>query len=317
MITKSQDFEGKKSECRFRSIYAFHASVHLQKKETTMEKKEKITPCLWYNGNAAEAADLYCSVFADAKIASRSPYVIEISVSGQKMTLLDGGPMYQPNPSISLFNICETENELTRSWDALTKEGSVLMPLDTYPWSKKYGWVTDKFGVSWQLSLGKLEDVGQKITPCLMFTGKQCGRAEEALEFYSSVFKISKTDGILYEGENKKLVQHAQFALLGQKFMVMDSAEMHNFDFSEGVSLTIHCETQEEIDFYWEKLTESGKESMCGWLKDKFGVSWQVVPVILEKILSDPQKAGKAAKAFMAMRKLDIEQIVQATLETA
>ena len=99
--------------------------------------------------------------------------------------------------------------------------------------------------------------------------------------------------------------------------MVMDSAENHNFDFSEGVSLTIHCETQEEIDFYWEKLTESGKESMCGWLKDKFGVSWQVIPVVLDKIMNDPEKAGKAAKAFMAMRKLDIEQIVQATLETA
>jgi len=81
------------------------------------------------------------------------------------------------------------------------------------------------------------------------------------------------------------------------------------------VSLTIHCESQDEIDYYWQKLTESGEESMCGWLKDRFGVSWQVVPVVLEKIMGDPAKAGKAAKAFMAMRKLDIEQIVHATLE--
>ena len=96
--------------------------------------------------------------------------------------------------------------------------------------------------------------------------------------------------------------------------MLMESAHNHNFSFSEGVSLTIHCETQEEIDYYWERLTEGGEESMCGWLKDKFGVSWQIIPVLLSKIMSDPAKAGKAAQAFMAMRKLYIEQIVQASI---
>ncbi len=280
-----------------------------------MNPKEKISPCLWYNGNAEEAAALYCSVLAETKIMARSPYVIEINVSGQSITLLNGGPKYQPNPSISLFWVCESEKEIEDVWTAFTKEGSVVMPLDKYPWSGKYGWVNDTFGVSWQVALGKVKDVGQKITPCLMFTGKQCGRAEEAMQFYSSVFKVSKTDGILYDERNRKLVQHAQFSLLGQKFMVMDSEEHHQFGFSEGVSLTIHCETQEEIDYYWTKLTESGEESMCGWLKDKFGVSWQIVPTILDSIMSDPVKAGKAAKAFMAMRKLVIEQIVQATLK--
>lgn len=279
-----------------------------------MKRNEKITPCLWYNGDAEEAAALYCSGFDGAKVVARSAFVIELSMSGQSITLLNGGPKYQPNPSISFFYVCETEKELERIWDALKKGGTVLMALGKYPWSEKYGWVSDKFGVSWQLALGKVNEVGQKITPCLLFTGKQFGRAEEALNYYSSIFKNSKTDGILYEEKNKKIVQHAQFALLGQKFMVMDSVEEHKFTFSEGVSLTIHCETQEEIDYYWQKLTESGEESMCGWLKDKFGVSWQVIPTILEKIMSDPVKAGKAAKAFMAMRKLDIEQIVQASL---
>jgi predicted 3-demethylubiquinone-9 3-methyltransferase (glyoxalase superfamily) len=279
-----------------------------------MKRNEKITPCLWYNGNAEEAAALYCSGFEGAKVVARSAFVIELTVSGQSITLLNGGPKYQPNPSISFFYVCETEKELERIWDALTKGGTVLMALGKYPWSEKYGWVSDKFGVSWQLALGEVNEVGQKITPCLLFAGKQYGRAEEALNYYSSIFKNSKTDGILYEEKNKKIVQHAQFALLGQKFMVMDSAEKHKFTFSEGVSLTIHCETQEEIDYYWQKLTESGEESMCGWLKDRFGVSWQVIPTILEKIMSDPVKAGKAAKAFMAMRKLDIEQIVQASL---
>jgi predicted 3-demethylubiquinone-9 3-methyltransferase (glyoxalase superfamily) len=282
--------------------------------------KELITPCLWFDGQAKEAGAFYCSNFANAKIMAQSPVVTEIEVSGQDITLLDGGPKYQPNASISLFYICETEEEIDQIWRIFSKQGSVLMPLDKYDWSDKYGWINDQYGVSWQFSLGKIEDVRQKITPCLLFTGKQYGRAEEALNHYSTIFKNPKQDGILHYGNNEApeqegKVKHAQIAFNGQKFMFMDSAQPHNFTFNEGVSLTIHCETQDDIDYYWEKLTESGEESMCGWLKDKFGVSWQVIPTILSKIMSDPDKAGKAAQAFMQMRKFDIEKIVQATLD--
>ena len=281
--------------------------------------KENITPCLWYNGQAQEAAALYCSVFTDAKITAQSPIVTAINVSGHSITLLDGGPMYKPNPSISFFYICEKEDELNKIWNAFSKEGTVLIPLDKYPWSEKYGWINDKFGISWQIALGNLSDVGQKITPSLMLTDKQYGRADEAIAHYSSIFKNVKVDGILRYGANELpdqegKVKHAQFALNDQKFMIMESAAPHNFTFTEGISLTIHCETQKEIDYYWEKLTESGAESMCGWLKDKFGVSWQIIPTVLNKIMSDPAKAGKAAQAFMSMRKLNIEQIVQASI---
>ena len=281
--------------------------------------KEKITPCLWFNGQAKEAATLYCSVFANTKITAQSPIVTAIDVSGQSFTLLDGGPKYKPNASISFYYICEKEDELNNIWNAFSKEGIVMMPLDKYPWGEKYGWINDKFGISWQLALGKISEVGQKITPCLLFTGKQYGRVDEAIELYSSIFKNPKVDGILRYGANELpdqegKVKHAQMSLNGYKFMLMESAAQHNFTFTEGVSLTIHCETQEEIDHYWERLTESGAESMCGWLKDKFGVSWQIIPTILNKIMSDPNKAGKAAQAFMAMRKLNIEQIVQASI---
>lgn len=276
--------------------------------------KEKITPCVWHNQTGKEAAALYCRLFNDTKIVSESPYVTNLSFSGQLLMLLDGGPQYKPNPSISFFYICETQEELDRIWHGLLPNGTVLMPLGQYPWSDRYGWITDAYGTSWQLSVGKLADVGQKLTPCLMFTGDQLGRAEEALQYYSSIFKNTAIDGILYDEQNKRYVMHAQFALEGQKFMVMDSDEDHQFSFTDGVSLTIHCNTQEEIDYFWNHLTEGGSESMCGWLKDKFGVSWQVVPTILETLMQNPEKAGKAAKAFMSMRKLEIEQIVQATL---
>ena len=282
-------------------------------------KKKDITPCLWFNAQAKEAANLYCSVFAGAKITAQSPIVSEIDVAGQKFILLDGGPMYKPNPSISFYYICENEKELQLIWDAFSKDGNIMIPLDKYPWAEKYGWIGDQFGISWQLGLGKISDVGQRITPFLMFTGKQYGRAEEAIAFYSSVFKNPLIDGIRRYGANELpdvegKVKHAQIGLNGQKFMLMESAGAHNFTFSEGISLTIYCETQDEIDDYWEKLTESGEESMCGWLKDKFGVSWQIVPTILGKIMSDPAKAGKAAQAFMSMRKLNIEQIVHASI---
>jgi predicted 3-demethylubiquinone-9 3-methyltransferase (glyoxalase superfamily) len=281
--------------------------------------KEKITPCLWFNGQANEAAVLYCSAFDNAKITGQSPFVTGISVCGQSITLLDGGPKYQPNPSISFFYICENTQEFDRVWNALSKEGVVMMAADKYPWSEKYGWLSDKYGVSWQIALGNMDEAGQKITPCLLFTRDQYGRAEEAIAHYTSVFKNAGVEGILRYGANELpdvegKIKHAQISLNGNKFMLMDSAHNHNFTFSEGVSLTIHCETQEEIDYYWERLTEGGEESMCGWLKDKFGVSWQITPVILSKIMSDPAKAGKAAQAFMAMRKLNIEQIVQASI---
>ena len=281
--------------------------------------KEKITPCLWFDNQAREAAALYCSAFKNTRVASQSPIVTELDVAGQSLTLLDGGPMYKPNASISFYYICETEAEFDQAWKALSKSAEVMMAVDKYPWSEKYGWLNDRFGISWQIGLGKIKDVGQRLTPCFMFTGKQYGRVDEAIKHYSSVFRSAKVDGVLRYGadespEQEGKVKHAQLQLNGQALMLMESAQAHGIQFTEGVSLTVHCHTQEAIDHYWAKLTEGGEESMCGWLKDRFGVSWQIVPVELTKIMSDPNKAGKAAKAFMSMRKLNIEQIVQASI---
>jgi predicted 3-demethylubiquinone-9 3-methyltransferase (glyoxalase superfamily) len=282
--------------------------------------KELITPCLWFDNQAREAATLYCKIFPGARIVTQSSIVTEIEVAGQHFTLLDGGPMYRPNPSISLFYNCETEEEINNIWEAFSKDGFIQMPLDMYPWSEKYGWISDRFGISWQLALGMTEPVDQKIAPFLLFVGDQYGRAEEAIQHYTSIFNNSGTAGILRYTKNEQpdeegKIKLARIVLNGQKIMLMESAHAHKFAFNEGVSLTIHCNTQDEIDYYWEKLTQSGEESRCGWLKDKFGVSWQVIPTMLGKIMTDPNKAGKAAQAFMQMRKFDIEKIVQATLD--
>jgi predicted 3-demethylubiquinone-9 3-methyltransferase (glyoxalase superfamily) len=278
--------------------------------------ENQIYPCLWFDGNAKVAAEFYCSVFVNSKITSDNPIVVVFLSSGQKFMCLNGGSEYKPNPSISFYVICETINEIETAWNKLLDGGNVLMPLDKYDWSEKYGWVQDKFGISWQLTFGKFQDVGQKFTPTLMFTNKQAGRAEEAIRFYTSVFDNSSIGGILKytAGENDVLgyVKHAQFKLGQQVFMAMDSSLTHDFNFNEAISLVVECDTQKEIDLYWEKLGMEGEEGQCGWLKDKFGVSWQVVPSILGKLMNDPEKAPRVMKAFMKMKKFEIEKLVNA-----
>jgi predicted 3-demethylubiquinone-9 3-methyltransferase (glyoxalase superfamily)/uncharacterized protein YndB with AHSA1/START domain len=284
----------------------------------------KITPFLWFDGQAEEAADFYVSVFKNSEIktvtrSGDSVMVVNFSLDGQEFSALNGGPEFKVNPSISFYVVCETEAETDEVWRRLSEGGSALMPLQKYDWSEKYGWVQDRFGVSWQISLGKMEDTGQKFTPSLLFTGGKSGRGEEAVHFYTSVFSPSSITGILRYGPGEPgregTVKHAQFTLHNETFMIMDSPMNDPFTFNEGLSFLINCETQAEVDYYWGKLiADGGAESMCGWLKDKFGVSWQVVPAILPKLLShpDPAKAQRATAAMLKMRKIEIDKLTQA-----
>lgn len=279
--------------------------------------KNPIHPCLWFDGQAKAAAEFYCSVFTNSKITTDTDLVVAFELNGQNFMGLNGGPHFKINPSISFFVVCETEAEVNAAWEKLLEGGSVLMELDKYDWSERYGWVQDRFGVNWQLSYGKLKDVGQKFTPTLMFVGEQHGRAEEAINFYTSVFDNSSIVGMLKYSEQDPdetgTIKHAQFKLNENVFMAMDSGYDHQFQFNEGISLVVNCETQKEIDYFWNTFTaDGGQESMCGWLKDKFGVSWQIVPTILSKLMSDPQKAPRVMEAFMKMKKFDIDKLINA-----
>lgn len=296
--------------------------------------KQRIIPHLWFDHEAEQAARLYTSLFNRSTLGGTTHYgkegqdihgrpegtvmTVDFDLAGYSMIALNGGPHFTFNPSISLFVVCETESEIDELWAALSEGGSALMPLDAYDWSEKYGWVQDRFGLTWQLSLGDLADVGQKITPSLLFVGAQHGRAEEAVHFYTSVFDHSDVEGILrYEpGEHEKegTVKHAQFTLDGEVFMAMDSGMDHEFTFNEAVSLLIECESQEEVDYFWGKLVEGGQEQQCGWLKDRFGVSWQVSPTALRKMINDPDEAkvARVTRAFLKMKKFDIEELRRA-----
>ena len=292
--------------------------------------KQKITPFLWFDGKAEEAAHFYTSLFKNSRIvnlkhwAEGSPFPNEqimnatFELDGQQFYAFDAGPMFKFNPSISFFAVCETEEETDTVWQKLVEGGSVMMPLDKYDWSEKYGWLQDRFGISWQISYGKLSDVGQKITTSFLFTKSQHGKAEEAVNLYTSLFDNSSIEGILKytagEDQAEGTVKHAQFKLNGQVFMAMESSG-HSFEFNEAISLFVSCDTQEEIDRLWNKLiADGGSESRCGWLKDKFGVSWQIVPPVLMQLLEDKgkAKAGRVMQAMMKMIKLDIEKLKQA-----
>lgn len=297
-------------------------------------KAHKITPCLWFDRNAEEAVRFYTNLFEESEMGKMSRYGKEgyeqhgmpegtvltatFSLAGKPFLALNGGPHYKFSPAVSFFVVCERMEELEQLWNGLKDRGMVMMELDKYEWSEKYGFLTDRYGVSWQLSYGKISDTGQKISTSYMFIGDKLGRAEEAVHFYASVFPDTKIDGVLKfpeeEGELAGKVQHAQFRMLGETFMVMENALQHEFSITPAISQMIECETQDEIDHYWEKLSDGGREEQCGWLQDKFGISWQVVPAMLGKNMEDPEKAKKLTAAFMPMKKMDIK-ILQEAIE--
>jgi predicted 3-demethylubiquinone-9 3-methyltransferase (glyoxalase superfamily) len=298
--------------------------------------KKLISNGLWFDSQAEEAAKFYTSVFPNSRVADIVKYgkegfeihrrpegsvmVVEFELSGEKFVALNGGPLFTFNPSLSYFAVCETLEEADKTWNTLLNGGKALMPYQKYEWSEKYGWLTDRYGLSWQISYGKISDVGQKITPSFMFVGELCGRAEEAIQFYTSVFKDSSVKGIMKHPpggtEQEGTIAHAQFTLAGQQFMIMESnMKEHNFNFNEAISIIVNCQTQKEIDYYWEKLTaEGGKEIECGWVKDKFGVSWQVESVELTQMLKHPdkEKVGRVTNAFLQMKKFDLAKLKEA-----
>ena len=277
----------------------------------------QIYPCLWFDGNAKQAAELYCSIFNDSKITADTPMVVNFELYGKKMMGLNGGPMFKINPSISMMVTCASNEEIEIVWSKLIEGGTAMMALDKYPWSEKYGWVMDKFGMTWQLMLGELPPNGQKIVTTFLFVGDVYGKAQDAIELYTSIFPNSQAYELqrYKEGEGQQVgsLKFGHFSLAKNLFAAMDGFGAHDFKFNEGVSLVVNCDTQEEIDNYWNKLTrDGGEESRCGWLKDKFGVSWQIVPTILGMLISNLDKAPKVMQAFMQMKKIDIKQLEDA-----
>lgn len=296
---------------------------------------QKIVPHLWYDKEAKEAAEFYASIFPDSKITNVTTLhgtpsgdcdVVSFEIWGQKFMGISAGPFFKFNPSVSFMVNFDPSREkdakerINEVWNKLSEGGVALMPFDKYPFSEKYGWIQDKYGLSWQLILTNPEgEERPAIVPPLLFVGDKCGKAEEAIHFYLSVFKNSKQGLIArypkgMEPDKEGTIMFSDFMLENQWFAAMDSAHEHKFSFNEAISFMVYCDTQENIDYYWEKLSAVPEAEQCGWLKDKYGVYWQIVPREMDEMMSKgtPGQIARVTEAFLRMKKFDLAELQKA-----
>lgn len=297
-----------------------------------MALAKPITPHLWFDTQAREAAEFYCRVFPDSRITHHTVLhdtpsgdcdVMSFELRGQPFMAISAGPLFQANPAISFFvNFDRRRDPDARAridalWHELVAGGQVLMPLQAYPFSEHYGWVQDRFGISWQLLLTDPDgEERPPIMPSLMFTGDVVGRAEEAAAFYRGVFADSR-DGQLVrwpdgaDHDRAGTVMFADFRLGPTWFAAMDSGYPHGFAFNEAISFIVHCRDQAELDRHWAALSADPASEQCGWCKDKFGLSWQISPIVLDELMNSGDQAlvDRVTQAFLPMKKLDIAKI--------
>jgi predicted 3-demethylubiquinone-9 3-methyltransferase (glyoxalase superfamily) len=292
--------------------------------------EQKISPCLWFDNRAEEAVASYTSTLKNSRIGRIERYgesgaevsgrekgsvmTVEFELCGQKFVALNGGPHFQFSPAVSLSVRCETAEEAESVWSKLLPGGKVMMEFGEYPFSKRYGFLQDKFGLAWQVILC---GTPQKIEPSFLFVQKRYGKALEAMNFYVSLLGGSKiNDKVLYGANDPNgdegAVMYASFDLAGQTFSVMDGKGPHEFDFTGAISFQIFCDDQAEVDRLWDAIPRGGGEaSQCGWVMDKFGVYWQVVPKAFTKHMKelDPARTENVLKALYKMKKIIIKEL--------
>lgn len=301
---------------------------------------QKIVPHLWFDKEAKEAAEFYTNTFGsiasgESKVTgvttihetpSGDADIVSFEVWGYKFMSISAGPLFKFNPSISfMINFDPSQDKDARKrideiWEKLSEGGKALMPLDKYDFSERYGWIQDKYGLSWQLIYSEPEgEIRPTIIPSLLFVEGNCGQAEAAVDFYLDVFKHSQR-GLMarypqgMEPDKEGTVMFSDFKLEGVWLAAMDSAREHNYNFNEAVSLMVYCQDQQEIDYYWEKLSAVPESEQCGWLKDKYGVSWQIVPEAMDKMMSQgtPEQVKRVTEAFLQMKKFDLAELEKA-----
>jgi predicted 3-demethylubiquinone-9 3-methyltransferase (glyoxalase superfamily) len=291
-----------------------------------------IVPNLWFDRNAEEAVTFYTSVFPEARTVSTSHYpteglpdfqaefagavlTIEFQLAGQPFTALNAGSEFSFTPSTSFMVNFDPSRDARASvhldelWAALAEGGQVLMPLDAHPFSQRYGWVQDRFGLSWQLILTHPDgDPRPVIIPSLLFGHTAQNRAREALEMYASVFPNSRLGQLVQYAEATGpaatgSLMFGEAQLLGLWFAAMDSAVDQSFTFTEAVSFAVYCDNQQEIDSLWMQLSRVPEAEACGWCKDQFGVSWQITPANIDELMTRPG----AWQTLLGMKKLVID----------
>lgn len=292
---------------------------------------QRIVPNVWRNGTAEQAGEYYASVLPNATsvVTARYPtegllefqqdmaglaLVVDVVIDGYRIALVNADDTFAPNPSISfilnfdplMFGGDEdaARRALDQLWTALGDGGSALMPLEEYPFSKYYGWMQDRYGVSWQLMLtDPAGDPRPFVIPQLMFGGAAHGQARAALDKYTGLF-IESEVGNVYPAPDGNSIMFGEFRVGEQWFAVTDGGGEQAFSFTCGVSLEVSCHAQAELDRIWNALSAVPEAEQCGWLADEFGVSWQVVPSNLGELMQRPG----AYEKLMGMKKIVIAE---------
>jgi len=295
---------------------------------------QRIIPNIWCNGTADEAVAFYVDAFPEATAGYSYTYPEEglpdfqrdmagktlganVDIDGYTITLINAGDEFSPTPAISFFVNFDpsvrddARADLDRLWAKLTDGGHVLMELGAYPHSEHYGWVADRFGVNWQLMLtDPTGDSRPMIIPNLMFCGPAQNKAAEAADHYLSVFPDSRLAHRVPYGQatgrvTPESVVFSDFQLYGEWLSAMDSAVDQPFTFTEGLSLSVNCRDQAEIDRIWEALSAVPESEVCGWCKDSWGVNWQIVPENMDELMTRPG----AYETMMGMSRIVIDRL--------
>ncbi|MFV8313217.1 VOC family protein [Aerococcus viridans] len=282
---------------------------------------------LCFNNQAEEAVKYYTEVFSQSEITREIHYPMakgeavayDFTIENQAFAAFNGDSDFKMNPSFSLMISLDTAEEVDTLYAKLAKGGKDLMPLDAYPFSDRYAWVEDQFGLSWQIMLAPDVPKNYKIRVSLLFAGQYCGQAEQALKDYAAIFQMAAPGHINYyqEGEAQDArakVNYAELNVGDQQLVFMDHGFGSDEEFSEAISFQIIAGAQSEVDYYWEKLSADEKAERMGWLKDSHGISWQVVPQAYLQIMetANEEQKKRVLDALFKMKKMDVARLENA-----
>lgn len=285
---------------------------------------QPIIPHLWYDTEAKEAVAFYVDLFGGkldwtytiTDTPSGDSDLIQFQLGDMTLAAISAGPYFKLNESMSLMVNVANRDEVTRLYQALSEGGRILMPLAEYSFSPYYVWLEDRFGLSWQLSYAPDLDKPYQFDICLLFSQEQVGLAQPMLDYYKDKLPQASVGQLSYYGEGEATVEaaklnYAELLVAGQKMIVMDHGYGGEASFNEAFSLMVYVDSQDELDFYYDLLSAVPEAEMCGWVKDQFGISWQIVPRILMEAYdtASPEKVKAVNAAVMTMKRLDFATI--------
>lgn len=286
-------------------------------------------PHLWFQASLKEVLALYQRAFPETQLLyentldgtpSGTVSMAGLILANLELRFLASPAPFQLNPSFSLLVACQGTTEVDHLTQLLGEDGQVLMPLGSYPFSPRYSWVVDRFGLSWQVMDFSGRETSQRLIPTLMYTSQAAGHCEEAIRHYvhlagSSISHVDRY-GLLAEPNRPMDIRHLGFQLGDMVMAAMDSSAPHDFTFSEAASLIVEVDSQKELDYWWDNLSSDPEAERCGWLKDAYGVSWQIVPRRLGQLMGSPDEEARSRvrDAFLAMKKFNIAELEKAAL---